>query len=539
MERPDPRALRQPAAPIPEEARRASERAGVVIAGGGLVGLTLAIDLLRHGIRAVVLEKRDLPSEGSRSICQAKRTLEIWDRLAAAAPMLEKGVTWKVGAVCHGERLLYRFDLLPEHGHKMPAFINLQQYYVEQALLERLLALGGSVRWCHELTAIEDTANGVAIEVQTPQGTYRIEADWLVDCEGVRSRVRRQLALDFEGEVFQDKFLICDIKLERCDFPPERWFWFEPPFHNGQTALRHRQADDVWRIDLQLWPDADPDLEREPERVRERIRRMLGHDRFSIEWVSVYVFQCRMLERFVHGRVVFAGDSAHQVSPFGARGGNGGVQDADNLAWKLARVLRGESPPRLIDSYDFERQAAARENILNSTRATNFMSPKSPASRVLRDATLGLAARYGFARALINPGRLSVPAQLRGSPLNTEDVDRWATGAFAPGSPALDAPVRAPSSERWLLELLRERFTLLVQPRATAALPRELETGPGRVSVLALDRDLEDTEGLVRERYQLIPGSAYLIRPDQHVAGRWQNWNPERVAEAMRRATEG
>ncbi len=526
-----------PAAPLPKCADVEPERVQVVIAGAGLVGLTLAIDLTLQGIPVVVLEKRDAAGEGSRSICQAKRTLEIWDRLGAAAPMLDKGITWKAGRVFHRDRLLYSFDLLPESGHKMPAFINLQQFHVEAALIERLCALGGAVRWCHELTHVEPHENGVSVEVQTPAGCYRIDADWLVDCEGVRSLARRALRLQFGGEVFADKFLICDVKMGRSDFPTERWFWFEPPFHSGQTALLHRQADNVWRIDLQLSPQADPEIEREPTRVSERIRRMLGHSDFSIEWVSVYVFQCRTLERYVHGRVVFAGDAAHQVSPFGARGGNGGAQDADNLSWKLARVVAARAPQRLLDSYDTERRTATHENILNSTRSTDFMSPKTQASRVLRDQVLALAAEAPFARALVNPGRLSVPAHLTDSPLNTPDQESWSTDRLVPGSPACDAPIHSPAGKRWLLELLGTRFVLLLQPeKDELSIPEEIPIDGERVEVFALGRDLQDAEGLLARRYDLTPGSGCLFRPDQHLVARWRRWSVRHVEEAARRA---
>ena len=197
--------------------------------------------------------------------------------------------------------------------------------------------------------------------------------------------------------------------------------------------LLHRQPDDVWRIDFQLGWDADPALERQPERVIPRVRALLGADvGFELVWCSVYTFSCQRMERFRHGRVLFAGDAAHGVSPFGARGANGGVQDAENLAWKLAWVLKGEAPDALLDSYGVEREAAADENILNSTRSTDFITPKNAASRAFRDATLTLARDYPFARRLVNSGRLSVPAVFSGSPLNTPDADAFA-GGLVPG----------------------------------------------------------------------------------------------------------
>jgi 3-(3-hydroxy-phenyl)propionate hydroxylase len=216
--------------------------------------------------------------------------------------------------------------------------------------------------------------------------------------------VRSALGLEFVGQAFDDRFLIVDVRM-KAGFPPERWFWFDPPFHHGQSALLHKQPDDIWRIDFQLGRDADPDDEKRPERVEPRLRAMLGGEaEFEIEWVSVYTFQCKRMERFVHDRVVFAGDAAHQVSPFGARGANSGFEDAHNLAWKLAAVIEGEAPASLIDSYAAERELAADDNIGHSTRATDFISPKSPVARMFRNAVLKLAGDVPFARAMINSG---------------------------------------------------------------------------------------------------------------------------------------
>lgn len=518
-----------------DQAREQVARHKVVIVGAGLVGLTLAIDLRQKGVPVVLLEKRETVSEGSRSICQAKRTLEIWDRLGAAAPMIERGVTWNTGKVFLGESLLYQFDLLPEAGHKMPAFVNLQQYYVEEDLICRFLELGGDVRWRHGLERFEDRGDHIVAHVATPEGPYALTCEWLISAEGVRSIVRQQLGLKYEGQLFEDKFLITDVRMQ-AGFPAERWFWFNPPFHDGQTALLHRQADDIWRIDLQLGWDADIDREKDPDRVAERIARMLGPQvAFDLDWISVYVFQCRTLERYVHGRIIFVGDAAHQVSPFGARGGNAGVQDADNLAWKLSLVLDGKAPQTLLESYNQERLYAARENILNSARATDFMTPKTSSSRAVRDVVLELARTQPFARALVNPGRLSVPSHFKGSVLNTPDEDQFDT-RIAPGSPAPDAPIMTKSKPGWLSERLGGEFVLLYAGGADDfSGPLGLPQIPIRVLRVG-EEGVADAEGLIARRYDLGPGDAYLIRPDQHVAARWRRPDAAKIAAAQARA---
>jgi 3-(3-hydroxy-phenyl)propionate hydroxylase len=364
--------------------------------------------------------------------------------------------------------------------------------------------------------------------------------------------VRRQMGLDIEGKVFQDRFLIADILLQGEPFPldrTERRFWFAPKFHRGESALMHRQTDNVWRLDFQLGWDADPEAEKDPERVRERVRAALDqqgfeHMAFELEWVSVYTFQCRRMASFRHGRVLFAGDSAHQVSPFGARGGNSGVQDADNLVWKLALVIEGRATESLLDSYSGERIAAAEENILASSRSTDFMTPKSRAARVLRDAVLSLANEVPAGRALVNSGRLSVPTWLHDSPLNTPDSDRF-EGWMTPGAPMDDAPLRGPQGNHWLLDAVSQAgtgFTLLHFGRAEDATRRAVAPA-GLALVELLDAAdpapaaLHDAQGLAARRYDARPGSCYLIRPDQHVAARWRRFDDAAVRAALARAT--
>ncbi|PRD68497.1 FAD-dependent oxidoreductase [Malikia spinosa] len=505
----------------------------VVIVGAGPVGLTLAIDLAQRGQRMLLLDNDHRLSIGSRALCFAKRTLEIWDRLGVGAPMVDKGVSWNVGKVFLREQQLYQFNLLPEDGHERPAFINLQQYYCEAYLVERCLQLPNiEIRWDNKVAAIETRDDGALLSIDTPEGSYQIDAGWVLACDGSRSTMRQLMGLESKGRIFQDRFLIADVKMT-ADFPTERWFWFDPPFHPNQSVLLHREPDNVWRIDFQLGWDADPELEKKPENIIPRVKALLGKDvDFTLEWASVYTFACLRMDQFVHGRVVFAGDCAHGVSPFGARGANSGVQDADNLAWKLDWVLKGRAGVELLQSYGPEREYAADENICNSTRATDFITPKSEISRLFRDVTLGLAREHEFARRLVNSGRLSVPATLHGSPLNTPDGDSFA-GKMVPGAPLTDAPVqRADGQASWLLRETAADFTLLVfgePPEWTQALQH--------VQTVSIGRDLIDVQGLVAQRLDATPGSAYLIRPDQHVAARWRQPSEAGVRAALATAT--
>jgi len=472
----------------------------VVIVGGGPVGLSLATDLGVRGVSCVLVDGKAGFGEGSRGLCYAKRTLEILDRIGVGERAVEKGVTWQLGKVFHREELLYEFNLLPESGHKMPAFINLQQYYLEQHLYERCQELPGvDLRFQHKCVGVETAPDHARLRLETPDGPYELEADYLVACDGSRSAVRQLMGLSFAGRVFEDRFLIADVRMP-ADFPAERWFWFDPPFNPGQSALLHKQPDDIWRIDLQLGWDADPVEERKPERVRPRLEAMLGRDRpFEFAWISVYTFQCRRLERFLHGPVIFAGDSAHLVSPFGARGFNSGVQDTDNLAWKLEAVLAGQAPRTLLHTYGLEREAAADENILNSTRATDFITPKSHASRVIQHAALSLAAETPFARTLVNSGRLSTPS-VYDTPLSTPDTEAFG-GTARLGGPLPDAPLARPDgSLAWLLNLLGPHFTLLY---CGDELPCEL---PGSMQLVRIGRDVMDEAGLFQQRYDAKPG---------------------------------
>ncbi|MEJ8847944.1 FAD-dependent oxidoreductase [Variovorax rhizosphaerae] len=517
-------------------------RRPVVVVGAGPVGLALAIDLAQRQVPVVLLDNDNTLSTGSRAICFAKRTLEIFDRLGCGERMVDKGVSWNVGKVFFKQEQVYSFDLLPEAGHSRPAFINLQQYYVEGFLAERAAELPLiDLRWKNKVAGVVQHDDHVTLTIETPDGPYLLEADYVAACDGGRSSVRQLLGLESKGRQFKDRFLIADVKMN-MDRPAERWFWFDPEFHPNQSVLLHMQPDNVWRIDFQLGWDADPEEEKKPEKIIPRVKALLGEDaQFELEWASVYTFSCLRMDKFRHGRVMFAGDSAHGVSPFGARGANSGVQDAENLAWKLAAVLQRQASDALLDTYGQEREYAADENILNSTRATDFITPKSEVSKLFRDAVLELSKVNAFARKLVNSGRLSVPATLHTSALNTPDAQAF-DGRMVPGAVAADAPlVRKDGSMGWLLAHSGgEAFTALVfgidvkSDRAARAVAEA--SAAAHVPVNTVVVPLDDAHALAAQRYDAEVGTVYLLRPDQHVCARWREPDVAGIRAALDRA---
>ncbi|MCV6590461.1 MAG: FAD-dependent oxidoreductase [Marinobacterium sp.] len=528
----------------------------VVIVGAGPMGMTAAVDLAQNDVPVVILDDNNTVSVGSRAVCYAKRFLDISDRLGVGQRLVDKGVTWNIGKVFLEEDHIYSFNMLPEEHHRRPGFINLQQYYLEEYFVDRISTLeNADLRWKNKVVAVEHQADSVLLSVETPEGPYQLEASYVIACDGANSKVRAMCGLESKGQIFQDRFLIADVIMDPKKFPPERWFWFNPPFHEGQSTLLHRQADNIWRIDFDLGWDADPEEEKKPENIIPRVKAFLGDDvEFELEWASVYTFTCRRMDEFRQERIFFAGDAAHQVSPFGARGANSGIEDTDNLCWKLKMVLEGKAPENLLDSYSPERAFAADENILNSTRSTDFITPKNAVSRVFRDAVLNLSRNYTFARPLVNSGRLSVPPFLTESPLNTEDTDAF-NCKVVPGAPCTDGSITRNGEDDYLLSNLGNQFNGLLFVESHSDLNADLlqaltelaeQDVPVKTFVVA-SHDMElnlpeginmvvDKFGVVKERLDAQRGTFYLTRPDQLVTARMRQFDKGRVIAAQNKA---
>ncbi len=410
-----------PFTPPPELTSRQVKRHDIVIVGGGLAGLTLACALNQYGVQAILLDEDNtvgVKGASSRGICYAQKTLEIFKRLGIYERIAAKGVQWSVGRTFAGHDEVYSFDLRQQQTHNVstqPPFINIQQFYVEGFLVEQLYATQKrtvELRWNNRITAFKQNADVATLSITTSAGNYKIEATYVIDCSGAHSPFRAWVAASVTAKKGDDRWCIADVRFKNPP-PVERHTWIEAPFNEGRAVWQHLMADGVWRIDYQMRPDADPQEVSREDVVRTRINGQLGrnvpHDDYDIVWVGPYAYRSECLDQLRHGRVFFVGDAAHVVSPFGARGGNSGVQDADNLAWKLAAVAQGRAAPALLASYHHERHEAATHNVLVTNRTARFLRPADGAERVFRSAAISLAKRHAFARQLINTGRMSSP----------------------------------------------------------------------------------------------------------------------------------
>ena len=512
-----------PFAAPPELGSPERHRHPVVIAGGGLAGLTLACDLAQRGVAVVLLDEDDtvgVRGASSRGICYAQKSLELFDRLGVYERIRAKGITWSVGRTFSGADEVYNFNLDDDSLSEQPPFINLQQFYLEWFLVERILALdANAIRWKSSVDRIENGDEGVVVHVDTPAGGYALEADWFVDATGANSRIRNAMGLEVNASRGTDRWCITDVKFKK-PFAVERWTWIDAPFNEGRAVWQHLMADDVWRLDYQMSESADPEAISRPEVAGERLRAQLGADvEFEFVWIGPYQYRDHLLERFRVGRTLFIGDAAHVVSPFGARGGNNGIQDSGNLGWKLALVLQGRAGEALLDSYHAERHPAAAENLTVTSRTTRFLAPRSAAERRIRQAVVDLARTHPFARKLANTGRMAQANAYPPSP--------WAPqGAQSLQNVAFDGTT--------VMRLLADgtRFLgLWVGPvtASWAALQPLASNWPIAFRAVAAGSELAAHLGAGA-------GTLVLVRPDAYIALRIENASPASVEAALRAA---
>lgn len=527
----------------PEIIEGVSKRYRVVIVGGGLAGLSVACDLATRGISAVLLDDDNtigVRGLASRGITYAQKSLEIFERLGIYDRIKAKGVEWSHGKTLADNDVVYSFDLAATRLSKQPPFINIQQFYIEWFLVDRIYELGVTdLRWSNKVIGVQELSDCIRLDVETPAGQYYLEADWVLDASGVNSPIREGLNLPIHPARGQDRWCISDIRF-KLDAPLERWTWIEAPFNENRAVWQLPMGDGVWRLDYQMDANADPDAVSNEGVVRSRLGQQLGEDReFELVWVGPYEYRTQLLDNMRHGRVFFLGDAAHVMSPFGGRGGNSGIQDAENLSWKLAMVLNGHAPQSLLDSYQAERHPAAIHNIKTTSRTTRFLSPQSNAERILRDAVIALAREFAFARPLVNTGRMSVAFQYDTSPLITHA-----------GNAVQNVPlVSSGGTQGSLLDLFAGKNCFLAvwfsehgltpkQIKLVKSLQIEetnlhwyIYSSIGRNSIELMDRG-----GGLKQALGVVNDCVCLIRPDMHLAAKIENPSASSIRIALRKS---
>ena len=520
----------------------------IVIVGGGLAGLTLACSLARYGFPAVLLDEDNtvgVKGASSRGICYTQRSLEIFQRLGIYDRIAAKGIQWSVGRTFAGNDEVYSFDLRQNNAYNLssqPPFINIQQFYIEAFLVDRIRELGHvDLRWSNRVTAFRQDNECATLTVTTPAGDYEMRADHVIDASGSHSPFRNWAGASVTAKKGDDRWCIADVRFTKHP-PVERHTWIEAPFNENRAVWQHLMGDNVWRIDYQMAPNADPDQVSREDVVRERLTRQFGNDcELEIVWVGPYAYKSECVDRMRCGRVFFMGDSAKVVSPFGARGGNTGIADADNLAWKLAAVMKGRAAPALLDSYHDERHEAARQNVLVTNRTARFLRPAEGMEKVFRTAALGLARQYVFARQLVNTGRMAIANPYTRSTacgdnggLPVQNVSfQWADGSTGTVNDLLQW-----ADGRLLLLMFGD-----VSPACLQRLGSLVETAPLRcVQVLGVDdratavEHVRDPKGHLQGACHVFGHAWALLRPDSYIAASGETIDAslvEAVAKAL------
>ena len=516
----------------------------VVIVGAGLSGLTLACKLAQLGIAAVLLDEDNtvgVKGASSRGICYTQQSLEIFARLGIYEQIAAKGVAWQVGRTFAGDDEVFSFDLRERQQFSascQPPFINIQQFYVEMFLVDKIQQINQhspliDLRWCNKVVGFSQTDASARLDIQTPAGRYAIHASHVIDASGSHTPFHAWVGATMDSKRGDDRWCIADVRFKHQP-PTERHTWIEAPFNDNRAVWQHLMADDVWRIDYQMAPDADPLYVSREDVVRERLAKQFGSDvACEIVWVGPYAYKSQCLHHLHHGRVFFIGDTAKVVSPFGARGGNTGIADADNLAWKLAAVLSGKAAPRLLASYNQERIQAAQRNVHVTNRTARYLRAPEGMEKTFRSASIGLAKHHAFAKALINTGRMA-----EANRYDVSDVCQ-ADGGFMVQNVALQFSSDSTGNLADLLQWANGRLLLLVFGELSRKEITKLQSISALAAVYAVQvvhkkhadvlEHVMDKNKTLRSACQCEKAQWALLRPDAYLTAKGKVINGQLV----------
>ena len=530
------------------------EKKKVVIVGAGPAGMVTALELARHGVPSVVLAADLQFSQGSRAIVFTRRSMEILQQVGVAHRVTQNGLPWRCGNSIYRGQRVFRMETPHDPDDRFHPMINIQQQYLEEYLHDACSANPLiDFRWGNKWIHAEQDDSGVKVQIDTPEGPYALETEWLVAADGGRSEIRSHMNLKLEGASFESIFVIADIRID-LPYPTERLAFFDPDWNRGNTILMHREPHGIWRVDYQLPPGETPEEALRPESLKQRIDaqlKMIGFEgkTWEMDWSSVYSARTLTLPKYVHKRIAFIGDAAHLLPIFGVRGANTAFQDAQSLGWHLAFVLQGIAPEKLLQNFSMERVGAAREIITEAGKSTRFMAPPSRGFRLLRDAVLSLSLTQAFVRPLYH-WRTSRPHEYTHSELNShfESTEPLNQG-LAVGAPPHNIQFE---SNNYLLDHLGGGFDL-VYCTHTGSVPKDIQVAveqakqngiPLRLvaisnsssQVLGADATCLDPTQRFATRYGVSDGGAYLFRPDQHICARWTKLDAAQLTQSLKKA---
>jgi 2-polyprenyl-6-methoxyphenol hydroxylase-like FAD-dependent oxidoreductase len=491
-------------------ASQAPDEVEVAVVGAGPAGLTVAAMLAGYGVRVAVLDGASGPAEHSRAAVVHARTLEALDPLGVVDEALREGViVGHFGVRDRDRRLLaVDFDGLPT---PHPYTLMLPQDDTEGLLRGALRRRGGEIAWEHEVVGVRQDAGGVELKIRAPRGEEWVRAKHVVACDGAHSSVRDAVEIPFEGETYPQSFVLADVRMGWALPDDEVQLFFSPeglvvvaPLPGGSHRL-------VATVDE---ASAEPSLNDVQELLDTRGPRTSRTRVEEVVWSSRFRVAHKVAARFREGGVFLCGDAAHVHSPAGGQGMNTGIQDAANLAWKLAVVLRGHADEgaagALLDSYEAERRQVALGVVSTAHRLTRLATVRSPVARRLRNALLAVAGLTGPL-----PRRLAA---------NLAEVDIVYRGGWsADGSNAVG---------RWIPE-----------GGMAAAENQDTASGPAFGLVVPEGHEAQVLDAAARfpglaVRVVPVPGvaEASLVRPDGYVAGRGGAGDGARLLGLLARA---
>jgi 2-polyprenyl-6-methoxyphenol hydroxylase-like FAD-dependent oxidoreductase len=527
----------------------------VIVVGAGPTGLTLACQLLRQGVPCRLVDASSGQEQHSKALAIWPRTLEMMDRVGVAAAAIDSGLALTLGVVHSKRRPLARLEL-DALRTRYPFGLILPQSETERILAARLEELGGRVEHRTEFVDAEQGQASLRVALKRGDRIEQADARWLVGCDGANSAVRAWTGIPFAGRSYSESFLLADVMVS-SDLPRDRAQYFLSP-----AGMLHAvplpspdampAAQRPWRFTFDIDSSDESGLPSSTAIESLVARRGLPDVRIaSVLWKSRFRIQRRLVARYRHGRCLLAGDAAHVHSPAGGQGINTGVQDAMNLAWKLALVNRDLAHEALLDSYESERMPIARKVAVHTNRATRLGMAQSRSAIALRDAAAVALYRTGAYRRLLAPAIAGLADSYAGSPIVVPRQDerrplaglgqtgRPRAGDRAP-DPTIDAPPAWSSSAiaSELADALRDPHHVALffrcreapGPRERAAAEALASALPGMVRIVRIDqrsrdRDdalegngLVDPDGHCHSRFGATRPSLYLIRPDGHIA---------------------